>query len=346
MAILALYSQKGGVGKTAAAVNLAYEAAQSGLRVLLCDLDPQGAASFFFRVKPRLKRKARGLAKAHRAIAASIKATDYPGLNLLPADFSHRNLDLVLGDRKKPARRLRRTFKPLEKEHDLILLDCPPTMSLFAENILTVADAVLVPLVPTTLSLRSHRQLLAFAHDSLQKPAPSTPSSRWSKDAGSSTARSRQPSKRAMRPCSRPAYPTGVWWSVWASSASRWPASHRDQMQLGPTAPCGRKSATRSWKMSPPTPGIRSDRSRPRRTQPPAATISARWTRRHPDRREAISNASSAVVTASSASAGTCRSNPLGAPGDEHAALPSSRASSATRFPFGSARCCPLLSRP
>jgi chromosome partitioning protein len=63
MTTLALYSNKGGVGKTAAAVNLAYLAAQAGLSTLICDLDPQSSATFYFRVKPRLKRKARSQAE-------------------------------------------------------------------------------------------------------------------------------------------------------------------------------------------------------------------------------------------------------------------------------------------
>ena len=94
MTTLALYSNKGGVGKTATAVNLAYLAAQSGKTTLICDLDPQASATFYFRVKPRLKRKAQGFVKVGKPIDRSIKGTDYEGLDLLPADFSHRNLDI------------------------------------------------------------------------------------------------------------------------------------------------------------------------------------------------------------------------------------------------------------
>ena len=76
MTTLALYSNKGGVGKTAAAVNLAYLAAQSGKSTLICDLDPQGASTYYLRVKPKVKREARGFAKAGQAIEDSIKGTD------------------------------------------------------------------------------------------------------------------------------------------------------------------------------------------------------------------------------------------------------------------------------
>jgi chromosome partitioning protein len=162
---IALFSNKGGVGKTASAVNLAYLAALSGRSTLICDLDPQGATSFYFRVKPKLKAKARGLPKQSKQIDRSIKGTDYEGLDLLPADFSHRNLDIVFAEQKRSRRRLAMALKPLRKQYDLIVLDCPPTINILAENILFAADHVLVPMVPTTLCVRTYEQLLAFADE-------------------------------------------------------------------------------------------------------------------------------------------------------------------------------------
>lgn len=156
MTTLALYSNKGGVGKTAAAVNLAYLAAQSGYVTLICDLDPQSSATFYFRVKPKLKRKARGLIGGSKSLDRSIKATDYENLDLLPADFSHRNLDITFDKQKQRKQRLDIALKPLKEEYDLIILDCPPTINILAENIFNAADMLLVPLIPTTLSMRSH----------------------------------------------------------------------------------------------------------------------------------------------------------------------------------------------
>ncbi|MBN1102667.1 MAG: AAA family ATPase [Deltaproteobacteria bacterium] len=162
MTTLAVYSNKGGVGKTAAAVNLSYLAARTGFRTLLCDLDPQGSATYYFRVKPKLKSGAKGLAKGGKRVLKSIKGTDYENLDLLPADFSLRNLDITLSGLKHPDVRLKKILRPLEEEYRLIMLDCPVTISVLAENILSAADYTLVPLIPTALSIRAHRQLLSF----------------------------------------------------------------------------------------------------------------------------------------------------------------------------------------
>lgn len=165
MTTIALYSNKGGVGKTAAAVNLAYLAATSGATTLLCDLDAQGSSTFYFRVQPGIKRKARGLVKGKKEVLDSVKATDYADLDLLPADFSHRRIDLEYAEHKKPTTRLAKALEPLRPDYDFVILDCPPTINLLAENIFTTADMLLVPLIPTPLSLMAHRQLLDFLRD-------------------------------------------------------------------------------------------------------------------------------------------------------------------------------------
>jgi len=170
MTTLAIYSNKGGVGKTATAVNLAYLAAQSGYATLIVDLDPQASTTFYFRVKPRLKRKARGLVGASKQLDDSIKATDFANLDLLPADFSHRNLDITFDRRKHRKQRLRIALKPFRQEYDLIILDSPPTINILAENIFNASDHVLVPLIPTTLSVRTHVQLLSFFRENGRNP--------------------------------------------------------------------------------------------------------------------------------------------------------------------------------
>jgi len=160
--VLATYNIKGGVGKTATAVNLAYLAAREGAPTLVWDLDPQGAASFYFRVKPKIKGGGKRLVSGKRDLEDCIRGTDYENLDLIPADFSYRNMDLFLDQAKKPERRLRQLLEPLAGAYEYIFLDCPPSISLVSENVFHAADAVLVPTIPTPLSLRTFRQIGKF----------------------------------------------------------------------------------------------------------------------------------------------------------------------------------------
>lgn len=162
MRVLATYNIKGGVGKTSTAVNLAYLSALGGSRTLLWDLDPQGAASFIFRIKSRVKGGGRGLVRRRSSLDDAIKGTDFDDLDLLPADFSYRNLDLLLDAQKKPIRQLRQLLRPLAKDYDTVVLDCPPGISLVSESVMYAADTLLIPLIPATLSLRTFEQLTDF----------------------------------------------------------------------------------------------------------------------------------------------------------------------------------------
>jgi cellulose biosynthesis protein BcsQ len=162
MTTLALYSNKGGVGKTAAAVNLSYLSARTGTKTLICDLDPQGSASYYFRVKPKLKSGPKGFARGAKGVYKSVKGTDFENLDILPADFSLRKLDVLYSKYGNSKIRLKKMLYPFASEYRLIILDCPVTIGILAENILNAADYTLVPMIPTTLSVRTYRQLLAF----------------------------------------------------------------------------------------------------------------------------------------------------------------------------------------
>jgi chromosome partitioning protein len=170
MRVLATYSIKGGVGKTSAAVNLAALAARHGLRTMLWDLDPQGAASYMFRVKPKVKGGGRRLVGGRSDPARVMKGTDVEGVDLLPADFSYRNLDLVLHRTKRPTRGLRKVLRGLSGRYDLAILDCAPSISLVSESVFDAADALLVPLVPSTLSVRTLDQLRTFLDGDVRRP--------------------------------------------------------------------------------------------------------------------------------------------------------------------------------
>jgi chromosome partitioning protein len=169
--VVATYSIKGGVGKTSAAVNLGALAAGEGLRTVIWDLDPQAAASYLFRVEPKVKGGGKQLVRGRREPLAVMKGTDVEGLDLLPADFSYRHLDIQLDKRKRPLKGVGRVLAQLEDEYDLAIVDCAPSISLVSESVFVAADLLLVPLIPSTLSVRTLEQLQAFL-DQGPQPAP------------------------------------------------------------------------------------------------------------------------------------------------------------------------------
>ena len=162
MKIIAIYNIKGGVGKTATAVNLSYLASLDGANTLLWDLDPQGAASFYYKIKPKINGGGKNLVEGKSDIEKAVKGTDYENLDLLPADFSYRNMDIFLEHTKKPLKRLNKMLETFYDEYDYIFLDCPPSISSASESVFAAADVLLVPTIPTTLSLRTYKQIKKF----------------------------------------------------------------------------------------------------------------------------------------------------------------------------------------
>ena len=170
MKVVATYSIKGGVGQTSTAVNRAYEAGRAGVRVLVWDLDPQGAATYLFRVRPRMKGGTKRLVGARGDLADHVHGSDLSSVHVVPADFSLRHLDLHLDDAKGGTGRLGSLLEPLADSYDLALLDCPPSISLASEGVFEAADALLVPVVPATLAARTLSQLSRFLADRSDAP--------------------------------------------------------------------------------------------------------------------------------------------------------------------------------
>jgi chromosome partitioning protein len=160
--IYAITNIKGGVGKTTSAVNLAYLSAADGCATLLWDLDSQGGATYALRGEAHAHASAKKLLAGKRELPELILATGYAGLDLLPADFSYRNFAVHLAERRHPTERLLRMSRSLREIYGALFLDCPAGISLLSENVLRAADVVIVPLVPTPLSVRMLRQLQEF----------------------------------------------------------------------------------------------------------------------------------------------------------------------------------------
>ncbi|MFB0612384.1 ParA family protein [Aurantiacibacter poecillastricola] len=154
MAVIAIYSVKGGVGKTTTAANLAWCSATISCRkTLLWDLDVAGGAGFLFDVAPDHPRASLVLKRDVKATDAVI-ATAYDRLSLLPADDTLRELDTVLG-RIGKRKRLARIAGKLGRTFERIILDCPPALGQISAQVMRAADVIIVPMPPSPLSARS-----------------------------------------------------------------------------------------------------------------------------------------------------------------------------------------------
>ncbi|MEE4154193.1 MAG: ParA family protein [Erythrobacter sp.] len=155
MASIAVYSVKGGVGKTTFAVNLAWCAANiSRRRTLLWDLDPANGSGFLLGIDPRKKRSAESVFESERNPAKLIQHTAFDNLALLPADESIRTLDRQF-DRLGKKKQLSRLAQSLAKDFDRIIFDCPPVLNEISAQVMRAADLVIVPLPPSPLSARA-----------------------------------------------------------------------------------------------------------------------------------------------------------------------------------------------
>jgi chromosome partitioning protein len=165
MFIASLYNLKGGVGKTASCVNFAYMAAKDGYKTLLWDLDPQGAAGFYYKAVAPAKGNVKKIIEHNLSITEAIMHTSYPNLDIIPADISARKMDIILESQHNSKKYFKTLLKELAVDYDFVFIDCSPGFSNVAENIFYASDAVLMPVIPTTLSVRTYEQVKHYFND-------------------------------------------------------------------------------------------------------------------------------------------------------------------------------------
>jgi cellulose biosynthesis protein BcsQ len=152
--VIAIYNIKGGVGKTSTTINLAFNASKKN-RVLIWDLDPQGASTFY--LERRVKNKDFINRVNEKGLNRFIKNTSFKNIDLIPADLSLKDLDKYLEDDKM--------FKNLLEtisNYKYIFIDSPPTLSLISQNIFKASDVVIIPTIPTILSVRTYNQIVKY----------------------------------------------------------------------------------------------------------------------------------------------------------------------------------------
>ena len=152
--VIAIYNIKGGVGKTSTTINLAFNAAKKD-KVLVWDLDPQGASTFYLEKKVKDKNLISKATK--KGLNKFIKKTNFKNIDLIPADLSLKDIDKYLQDDKM----FKKLLSSIEG-YKYIFIDSPPTLSLISQNIFKASDVIIIPTIPTILSVRTYNQIVKY----------------------------------------------------------------------------------------------------------------------------------------------------------------------------------------
>ena len=158
--IIAFANQKGGVGKTTSAVNVAAALGLAGYRVLLCDCDPQGNTTSSVGVSKKSPRTAYDLLIERAKAAEAVTHTEFRGLDLIPANGALNGAEFELVDAERRESRLKSALEELRDDYDYMIIDCPPSLGILTINTLVAADGVVIPMQCEFLSLEGLSQLI------------------------------------------------------------------------------------------------------------------------------------------------------------------------------------------
>ena len=158
--IVAVANQKGGVGKTTTAVNLAHCVAETGRRVLLIDLDPQGNATSGLGGRPQDAPTSYDVLSGEVSAKDAAYTTPFDGLMLIPSGLDLAGAEIEMSDMEHREQILRSAVSPLKDEYDDIFIDCPPSLGLLTVNALTCADSLISPIQCEYYALEGVGQLM------------------------------------------------------------------------------------------------------------------------------------------------------------------------------------------
>lgn len=158
--IISVVNQKGGVGKTTTAVNLTAALHDLGLKVLLCDFDPQANATSGLGVdKRKVKHDVYDVVISDQPIRDAVVSTDFGDVLPSSADLAGAAVELI--SMEAPNQRLAKALAPVKDEYDLIFIDCPPSLEMLTLNALAAADGILVPVQCEYYALEGLSDLMA-----------------------------------------------------------------------------------------------------------------------------------------------------------------------------------------